>query len=98
MQDRTGGDTLPITHELLAAMLGVQRRPTSPGSCGCCRSRGSSGSAAGASPSSTVGRSPPPPARCHARVRVHCEAVLGAVYGAEDRRRNEALEALSRTG
>ncbi|MGT2480370.1 Crp/Fnr family transcriptional regulator [Methylobacterium oryzae CBMB20] len=97
LQDRTGGDTLPITHELLAAMLGVQRTYLTrilrvlqeQGLIRVGRGRITILDRRAVSTAAC---------ECHARVRVHCEAVLGAVYGAEDRRRNEALEALSRTG
>ncbi len=35
---------------------------------------------------------------CHARVRMQCEAVLGAVFRAEEPRRTEPVETLSRAG
>lgn len=95
LQDRTGGDTLPITHELLASMLGVQRTyltrilrvlqeqglvRVGRGRITILDRRAVSNAAC----------------ECHARVRIQCEAVLGAAYGADTNRRTDPAETLSR--
>ena len=82
LQDRIQDDTLPITHELLASMLGVQRTyltrilrvlqeqgliQVGRGRITILDRRAVSAAAC----------------ECHARVRLHCEAVLGDVYGTE---------------
>lgn len=80
LQDRIEGDTLPITHELLAAMLGVQRTYLTrilrmlqdQGLIRVGRGRITVLDRAAVSAAAC---------ECHARVRVHCEAVLGTVYG-----------------
>lgn len=87
LQDRIGGDTLPITHELLASMLGVQRTyltrilrvlqdqgliRVGRGRITVLDRRAVSAAAC----------------ECHARVRVHCETVLGAIYEADDHERH----------
>ncbi|MDP4021801.1 Crp/Fnr family transcriptional regulator [Methylobacterium sp. NEAU 140] len=82
LQDRIGGQTLPITHELLAAMLGVQRTyltrilrtlqeqgliRVGRGRITVLDRRQMEGAAC----------------ECHGRVRDHFEMVLGAVYAAD---------------
>lgn len=82
LQDRIGGDTLPITHELLASMLGVQRTyltrilrtlqdqgliRVGRGRITVLDRRAMSASAC----------------ECHARVQRHFKMVLGAVYSAD---------------
>ncbi|SDM17838.1 cAMP-binding domain of CRP or a regulatory subunit of cAMP-dependent protein kinases [Methylobacterium phyllostachyos] len=83
LQDRIVGDTLPVTHEVLAAMLGVQRTYLTR----ILRELQDQGLI-------RVGRGRiiilDRPAvlatacECHGRVRRYCEAVLGPVYGAGD--------------
>lgn len=80
LQDRIAGDTLPITHELLAAMLGIQRtyltrilrRLQDQGLIRVGRGRITVLDHAAVSAAAC---------ECHARVRLHCEAVLGMDYG-----------------
>ncbi|MCJ2123757.1 Crp/Fnr family transcriptional regulator [Methylobacterium sp. J-077] len=82
LQDRIGGDTLPITHELLASMLGVQRTyltrilrtlqnqgliRVGRGRITVLDRRAMSGAAC----------------ECHGRVQRHFKTVLGAVYSSE---------------
>ncbi|MCJ2049604.1 Crp/Fnr family transcriptional regulator [Methylobacterium sp. J-070] len=82
-QDRLTGDTLPITHEVLAAMLGVQRTYLTrilrmlqdQGLVRVARGRITILDRAAVSAAAC---------ECHARVQLHCEAVLGAVYGTDD--------------
>jgi CRP-like cAMP-binding protein len=90
LQDRIGGDTLPITHELLAAMLGVQRTYLTRilrvlQDQGLIR--------VGRGRITVVDRQAVSAAacECHARVRLHCEAVLGTVYGTTERDRPARL-------
>ncbi|KAA0118912.1 Crp/Fnr family transcriptional regulator [Methylobacterium sp. P1-11] len=93
LQDRTGVDTLPITHEVLASMLGVQRTyltrilrvlqeqgliRVGRGRITILDRRAVSAAAC----------------ECHARVQLHCEAVLGAVYGADRHARIRPVEAV----
>lgn len=86
LQDRTGGDTLPVTHELMAAMLGVQRTYLTrilrvlqeQGLLRAERGRITIVDRRAVSAAACA---------CHARVRLHCEAVLGAVYGPDGPRR-----------
>jgi len=82
LQDRIGEDTLPITHEVLAAMLGVQRtyltrilrELQTDGLIRVERGRITILDRPGALAAAC---------ECHGRVRRHCEAVLGPVYGAD---------------
>jgi CRP-like cAMP-binding protein len=84
LQDRIREDTLPVTHELLASMLGVQRTyltrilrvlqeqgliRVGRGRITILDRRAVSAAAC----------------ECHGRVRLHCEAVLGTVFGEPDR-------------
>ncbi|MEL6062869.1 MULTISPECIES: Crp/Fnr family transcriptional regulator [unclassified Methylobacterium] len=92
LQDRIGGDTLPITHELLAAMLGVQRTYLTR----ILRLLQDQGLIRVARGRITILDRPAVSAaacECHARVRLHCEAVLEPVYAPERRDR----EPVSRT-
>ena len=82
LQDRMGTESLPVTHELLAAMLGVQRTYLTrilsalqrQGLIEVGRGR-------------IIMRSRPAAemaaCECHGVVRRHYEAVLGAIYGAD---------------
>jgi hypothetical protein len=80
IQDRIEGDTLPITHELLAAMLGVQRTYLTrilrvlqnQGLIRVGRGRITVVDRAAVSASAC---------ECHARLRTRYETVLGTVYG-----------------
>ena len=80
IQDRIEGDTLPITHELLAAMLGVQRTYLTrilrvlqdQGLIRVGRGRITVLDRAAVSASAC---------ECHARLRIRYETVLGTVYG-----------------
>ncbi|NEU11200.1 Crp/Fnr family transcriptional regulator [Methylobacterium sp. BTF04] len=82
LQDRTGSDTLPITHELLAAMLGVQRTYLTrilrtlqrQGLIAVGRGRITILSRAALEEGAC---------ECHGVVRNHYETVLGAVYDPE---------------
>lgn len=79
LQDRIGGDTLAITHELFAAMLGVQRTYLTR----ILRTLQEQGLIQVGRGRITVLDRPEMEAaacECHARVREHYEAVLGAVY------------------
>ncbi|WP_342107207.1 Crp/Fnr family transcriptional regulator [Methylobacterium sp. SI9] len=79
-QDRIDGDTLAVTHELMAAMLGVQRTYLTrilrvlqdQGLIRVARGRITVVDRAAVSAAAC---------ECHARVRIHCAAVLGPVYG-----------------
>ncbi|WP_457104432.1 Crp/Fnr family transcriptional regulator [Methylobacterium sp. P5_C11] len=86
LQDRVGDDTLPITHEVLASMLAVQRTyltrilrvlqeqgliRVGRGRITILDRRAVSAAAC----------------ECHARVRLHCDAVLGAPSHASGRPR-----------
>ena len=89
LQDRLGGDTIPITHEVLAAMLGVQRTYLTR----ILRTLQDQGLVrAGRGRITLVDRSTVSAAacECHGRVRRHCETVLGAVYGPAARARAAA--------
>ena len=82
VQDRLGGDTLPVTHEVLAGMLGVQRTYLTR----ILRTLQVQGLIqVGRGRITVVDRSAVSVAacECHGRVRLHCETVLGAVYGPE---------------
>ncbi|MDP4004320.1 Crp/Fnr family transcriptional regulator [Methylobacterium sp. NEAU K] len=79
LQDRIGGDTLPITHELLASMLGVQRTYLTR----ILRALQEQGFIRVGRGRITVldRRSMAAAAcECHGRVKAHYETVLGAVY------------------
>ena len=93
LQDRLGGDILPITHEVLAAMLGVQRTYLTR----ILRTLQDQGLIqVGRGRITVVDRAAVSAAacECHGRVRLHCETVLGAVYGpAAHVARAEALPA-----
>lgn len=94
LQDRIEGDTLPITHELLAAMLGVQRTYLTrilrllqdQGLIRVGRGRITVLDRAAVSAAAC---------ECHARVRSHCAAVLGPVYRLNGYDRGPAFEATS---
>lgn len=83
LHDRIGGDTLPITHELLASMLGVQRTYLTrilrmlqeQGLIRVGRGRITLLDRRAISVAAC---------ECHARVRAHCEAVLGPGFGLAD--------------
>jgi DNA-binding MarR family transcriptional regulator len=82
LQDRIGEPTLPITHELLAAMLGVQRTYLTR----ILRTLQEQGLIrVGRGRITVLDRREMEAAacECHARVREHYETVLGAVYTAE---------------
>ncbi|WP_430912287.1 Crp/Fnr family transcriptional regulator [Methylobacterium sp. sgz302541] len=80
LQDRIGSDALPVTHELLASMLGVQRTYLTrilrslqvQGLIKVGRGRITILDPAGAERSAC---------ECHGSVKRHFEVVLGAVYG-----------------
>ena len=81
LQDRIVGDTLPITHEVLAAMLGVQRTYLTR----ILRVLQDQGLIRVGRGRITVLDRPAVSAaacECHGRIRRHCEAVLGSVYPA----------------
>jgi CRP-like cAMP-binding protein len=85
LQDRIGSDTLPITHELLAAMLGVQRTYLTR----ILRALQQQGLIrVGRGRITVVDRRAVSAAacECHARVRAHCEVVLGAGFIAAEQR------------
>ncbi|MCJ2089386.1 Crp/Fnr family transcriptional regulator [Methylobacterium sp. E-005] len=92
LQDRIEGDTLPITHEVLAGMLGVQRtyltrilRTLQEG--GLIRAaRGRITILNRAAVASAA-------CECHDRVRMHGERVLGATYASNRQGRGPAFEA-----
>lgn len=84
LQDRVGSEALPVTHELLAAMLGVQRTYLTrilrslqqQGVIKVGRGRITIADPAEADRSAC---------ECHGSVKRHFEVVLGAVYGAAGR-------------
>ena len=83
-----------VTHELLAAMLGVQRTYLTRILRHAAGRRAAPRRAAGASPSSTGAAMADAACECHGACRLHCETVLGAVYGpAAHVARAEALPA-----
>ncbi|MBE7199583.1 MAG: Crp/Fnr family transcriptional regulator [Parafilimonas terrae] len=92
LQDRIEGDTLPITHELLAAMLGVQRTYLTrilrllqdQGLIRVARGRITILDRIAASNAAC---------ECHARVRMHCEAVLTTVYAPNGHDRRATFQA-----
>lgn len=95
LQDRIGGDTLPITHELLAAMLGVQRTYLTR----ILRIlQGQGLIRVGRGRITILDREAVSAAacECHARVRAHGEAVLGSVYGPANGHRTEQPATASR--
>ncbi|WP_132254292.1 Crp/Fnr family transcriptional regulator [Methylobacterium segetis] len=80
LQDRIGADTLPITHELLAAMLGVQRTYLTR----IRRTLQQQGLIeVGRGRITILNRTSLENAacECHGNVKRHFETVLGAVYG-----------------
>lgn len=84
LQDRIGSESLPVTHELLAAMLGVQRTYLTR----ILRSlqqqgliRVGRGRITIAEPTAAEHAA----CECHGSVKRHFEAVLGAVYGSGGR-------------
>jgi CRP-like cAMP-binding protein len=84
MQDRLNSDVLPVTHEVLASMLGVQRTYLTR----ILRTLQNQGLIqVGRGRITVVDRSAVSAAacECHARVRTHCEMVLGPVYAPKDR-------------
>ncbi|MBE7203780.1 MAG: Crp/Fnr family transcriptional regulator [Parafilimonas terrae] len=84
LQDRLRDDTLPITHETLAAMLGVQRTYLTR----ILRMLQDQGLIRVGRGRITIVDRPKVEAaacECHARVRLHCETVLDTVYGGQDR-------------
>ncbi|MER2265133.1 Crp/Fnr family transcriptional regulator [Methylobacterium oxalidis] len=81
LQDRIGADTLPVTHELLAAMLGVQRTYLTR----ILRTLQQQGLIeVGRGRITILNRANLESAacECHGNVKRHFETVLGAVYGA----------------
>ena len=94
LQDRLGGDMLPITHEALAAMLGVQRTYLTR----ILRTLQDQGLIrVGRGRITVVDRSAVSTAacECHDRVRLHCKTVLAAVYGPEARARAASFSAIA---
>jgi CRP-like cAMP-binding protein len=82
LQDRLDSDILPVTHEVLAAMLGVQRTYLTR----ILRTLQNQGLIqVGRGRITVVDRVALSAAacECHARVRTHCETVLGSVYAPE---------------
>ena len=97
LQDRIGCDTLPITHELLAAMLGVQRTYLTR----ILRTLQEQGLIRAGRGRITVLDRPEMEAaacECHARVREHYETVLGAVYTADGLDRLDAVPPSAEAG
>jgi CRP-like cAMP-binding protein len=86
LQDRLQDDTLPITHEMLAAMLGVQRTYLTR----ILRMLQAQGLIRVGRGRITIVDRPAVAAaacECHARVRLHCETVLDTVYRPQHRDR-----------
>ena len=97
LRDRVGSSTLPITHELLAGMLGVQRTYLTR----ILRTLQDQGLIAVGRGRITVRdpvRMESAACECHGRVRDQYETVLGAVYSGDGLDRIERYEADLRRG
>ncbi|GBU18878.1 MULTISPECIES: Crp/Fnr family transcriptional regulator [Methylobacterium] len=84
LQDRIGSEALPVTHELLAAMLGVQRTYLTR----ILRTLQENGLVSVGRGRITIvdpSEAENAACECHATVKRHFTSVLGAVYGAQGR-------------
>ncbi|GJD34185.1 Crp/Fnr family transcriptional regulator [Methylobacterium aerolatum] len=91
LRDRIGSPSLPVTHELLAGMLGVQRTYLTR-ILRNLQNQGLITVGRGRITVSDVGRMERAACECHGRVRDHFETVLGAVYSDDGLERIERRE------
>ncbi|GJE58162.1 Crp/Fnr family transcriptional regulator [Methylobacterium trifolii] len=82
LQDRLGTDVLPVTHELLAAMLGVQRTYLTR-ILRLLQEQGQIKVGRGRITILDRAEMESAACECHGRIREHFETVLGAVYGTD---------------
>lgn len=82
LHDRVGAATLPITHEILAAMLGVQRTYLTRILQGL-QEQGLIAVGRGRITVRDRARMEHASCECHARVRAHYRTVLGAIYACD---------------